>query len=923
MTLNRKKVIIATACLSVLIGLWSYLSLEFTRHRQLAATNAETNASNLARAFEEHVLGTVRHIDSLMLQLRDEYLQDPGHFPERLQHYRRHGLPEPVTHVSIIDRRGRLAFSDKGAPPAPIDLSDREHFLVHRNSDNDRLFISKPVIGRLYRQWSIQFTRPILARDGSFDGVIVISLDPEYFSNFFRSVNIGEQGVISLIGMDGVIRARASGTQSKVEPKGFTLPAHRPFLDPRNPDTGLFRATSAIDGTPRTWAYRRLKFYPLVVHVALADEEVYAACRTRERNLTIAGLLVSAALLGCTWLLICSENRHEITISRLSEELRKRKKAKATIRDGRRQLATLIEALPDVVFFKDSESCWQVANSVALRLFRLQGLPWQEKNERELMQIQPAMPTGFQGSIESDSLVWRAGGPVRFEVHVPDENGIERCFDVIKVPLFEADGQRKGLLVVGRDVSDWKEAEERLLNYARELRAKNAALDVALIRAEDATRAKGEFLATVSHEIRTPLNGVIGMTNLLLLTELAPEQRRYVELLGLSGKNLLGLIYDILDFSKIEAGKVELEILDFDLLDSLSLAMELIRQQACEKGLELGLDIALDVPLQLRGDAGRLRQIVLNLLGNAVKFTPSGSVKLQVVRENETEREVTLRFLASDTGIGIAEDQLGLLFEPFTQVDASSTRSHGGTGLGLAICRRLVGLLGGDIGVRSTVSAGSTFHFSAIFEKQQHASAACPLPVRGSRMPENRPAQGVRILVVDDDDISRMYAVGILDRLGCRTEAVSNGREALSALESDSYDLVLMDCRMPEMDGFQATAAIRDRSSAVRDHDIPIIALTANVRSEDQVRCLEAGMNAHLAKPFDGEQLATILDEWLSGPGAASPGGQSPFAGEVRHEDSPRGLPKISAAFGGLRLSENEGPRVAIPFPAYSEEHDA
>lgn len=412
------------------------------------------------------------------------------------------------------------------------------------------------------------------------------------------------------------------------------------------------------------------------------------------------------------------------------------------------------------------------------------------------------------------------------------------------------------------------------------------------------------------------------MTNLLLLTELAPEQRRYVELLGLSGKNLLGLIYDILDFSKIEAGKVELEILDFDLLDSLSLAMELIRQQACEKGLELGLDIALDVPLQLRGDAGRLRQIVLNLLGNAVKFTPSGSVKLQVVRENETEREVTLRFLASDTGIGIAEDQLGLLFEPFTQVDASSTRSHGGTGLGLAICRRLVGLLGGH---RRAKYRECRIHLP--LQRHLREAAACfrSMPVtRQGEQNAGEPARpGVRILVVDDDDISRMYAVGILDRLGCRTEAVSNGREALSALESDSYDLVLMDCRMPEMDGFQATAAIRDRSSAVRDHDIPIIALTANVRSEDQVRCLEAGMNAHLAKPFDGEQLATILDEWLSGPGAASPGGQSPFAGEVRHEDSPRGLPKISAAFGGLRLSENEGPRVAIPFPAYSEEHDA
>jgi len=357
------------------------------------------------------------------------------------------------------------------------------------------------------------------------------------------------------------------------------------------------------------------------------------------------------------------------------------------------------------------------------------------------------------------------------------------------------------------------------------------------------------------------MNGVLGFANLLMDTQLDSEQREFVENIRCSGDALLTIINDVLDYSKIEAGKLSVDNMEFDLRSVCNEVRSLLQPSAAAKGLTLNLHFAPSIPKSLIGDPVRVRQILLNLVGNAIKFTTSGSVGIEVAAVDADQVRVSV----IDTGIGIAAGQLDKLFERFTQGDASITRRYGGTGLGLAISKKLITLMGGEISARSEPGNGSVFWFTlpvrAPLNSSTRIAPPMPMPPPPTPLPAQRSAGG-RLLVVEDNVVNQKVAMRMLVKMGYEVDLAEDGRQALERLAAARYDAVLMDCQMPEMDGYEATRHIRDLSSAVLDHDVPVIAMTANAFAEDRERCLAAGMNDFLSKPVDRATLEQMLEKW-------------------------------------------------------------
>ena len=666
-----------------------------------------------------------------------------------------------------------------------------------------------------------------------------------------------------------------------------------------------------------------------------------------------------------------------------------RKRAEEALRDRESVFSAISESAHDAIIMIDNDGRVTHWNSAAERMFQyssrevlghvLHDFLAPKSRRRAHHEAFPKFRATGQGAAVGKTL--ELPGVRKDGVEIPVE---------LSLSATRIQGQWHAVGII-RDITERKRAEHALLQ------AKEAA--------ESAARMKSEFLANMSHEIRTPMNGVIGMTGLLLDTDLDAEQREYAETVRTSADSLLAVINDILDFSKIEAGKLDLEILDFDLRTALEEMNDTLAMRAQEKGLEYVCLVEPDVPSLLRGDPGRVRQVLTNLVDNAVKFTSQGEIKVHALLGKEDDDRATIRFAVSDTGIGIPEERLNKLFEAFTQTDASTTRKYGGTGLGLSIGKQLAELMGGEIGAESEEGKGSTFWFTAVFEKQPEGSCLEPMireDVRGKRvlvvddnetnvlvleqqlqswgcrwddapdgktalaklhaalaegdpfaivvldmqMPEmdgetlgrkikadptlrdvtlvmmssigrrgdaarlreigfsaylTKPVKRshlydclvsvlslktqregdqakplvtkhsiaedkrhkVRILLAEDSIVNQKVALKILEKLGYRADAVANGLEAVKALETLPYDLVLMDVQMPEMDGFEATAAIRNPHSAVRNHEIPIIAMTAHAMKGDREKCVEAGMNDYVSKPVRPKELSDAIERRL------------------------------------------------------------
>jgi PAS domain S-box-containing protein len=528
------------------------------------------------------------------------------------------------------------------------------------------------------------------------------------------------------------------------------------------------------------------------------------------------------------------EIRVQARTQELQSEVNERVRAEEALSDERKILRALIDNVPDFMYVKDTDCRFLVANlAVSQQMGAKTPADLLGKNDFDFYSRE--MATTFY---EDEQRVIRTGeAEVNREETGVDSHGNVSQIMTTQVPLRDRNGRVTGLVGIGRDITHLKKVQEEM-QKAREA-------------AEAASQAKSEFLANMSHEIRTPLNGVMGMTDLALGTDLTPEQREYLETVKMSGDSLLTVINDILDFSKIEAGKVDLEALDFDLRDSLESTLKTLAVRADEKGLELLCEVAPEVPEIVRGDSSRLRQIVVNLVGNAIKFTDSGEIAVKVQTQAREGPDCVCQFTVADTGVGIPEDKRELIFKPFSQADTSTTRKYGGTGLGLTISTRLVKMMGGKIWVESEVGRGSQFHFTvrlgvADVKEMKLGTAAPPELLRD-----------VKVLVVDDNRTNRRILEGMLLHWHMKPTSVDCGGAALAQLSAaleagEPYALILTDMHMPDMDGFALIEQIRRRPELSA---ATIMMLTSAGHRGDATRCQDLGVSAYLLKPIRQSEL--------------------------------------------------------------------
>ena len=816
---------------ATIVLIWVALFFYLSDRRSSLLDGGMTTTANLAHAFEESLSRTIREVDQTLLYVRALRMQEGNTIDLKPWIESADPSNRLATQIATTDRNGIITLSNLRPPSSRIDLSDRPHFRHFADDPQDNLYISVPVLGRVSSRWTIQFVRMLTTAAGAFDGIIVLSVSPDYLVRLYGAVDVGRHGRIAMIGLDGIIRARAGGKAA------IGMVADGPFVEmARHSDSGQFTWTDPEDDVPRVGSFRRVPGQPFIVVVEMSEQELAA---TADR--AAPGYLTVALALACV-------------VAGLSiTAARQRRQAEAAH-------ALTKQALEHVgvgIMVVDPQGRIGMFNSRAGEMLRLPpeiapGSPYSElvgwqRRRGELSQAsqrsEPAHPVSgkLAGERDVDRIV------------LSDNRVIETRTEALE------DG------TTVRSFTDMTVAEEaqRVLTQARDA-------------AEAAVRARAQFLAVMSHEIRTPLNGILGVNELFRATEMTDEQRGFANIIQHTGAHLLEMLTEVLDYSKIDERGVELELIPFRPADVLREVIAMLAWPAASQDLVLDWSVADGVPPEFLGDPYRVRQVLLNLISNAIKFTPSGRVDVSLGGAPFADGQWRLDFAVRDTGIGIEPHLLGGLFQEFSQTDGSITRRFGGTGLGLAICRRVVEAMGGEISVESTLGAGSVFRFNfpATIVSTENNADAKALGRRvdvAALIAQRSPV----VLVAEDNQVNRLVARRMVERLGCQVKLATDGAEAVATVQSGGVDLVLMDVMMPRMDGLAATRAIRALPPPF--NRIPIIGLSANAFRSDEVEGRASGMNSFVTKPIDSARLSTEI--------AAALDLQSFIAAETVHDD--------------------------------------
>jgi signal transduction histidine kinase/ActR/RegA family two-component response regulator len=808
--------------LAMIAGCWIGLAFVLSMEEEKASESAVQKSTSLARQFEGYANSVVRGIDQTLLFLREAYGTDPTHFQLRQLVRQTQSVGGNTIQISIIGKDGYLVTSTQDGDGRPLFLGDREHFQAHVSTHMDELYIARPVLGRLSGKWSIQLSRRLTGTDGSFAGVIVASLEPNFIDRYFANVDLGAHAAASLRRKDLVILS-AYGLPPSTMGTTNISPVLAKAMEGQA--AGAVWGSGKIDGITRIVAFKQSQEYPIFVLVALSDADFLAAYR---RHLPVYIGVVSIISLVVSAVVLASARR-QLLLNESQARLREKSREQELTFDRMSQGLCMFDRDGRLVMWNDRfVSMYNLPTNLTRR-----GTPF-------LSIIEHHKRAGnFEGDPVSFIADFRCkigqGKVERFTRRL--RNGRTVC--IVSTPV-----ENGGWVATHEDITELAAAKEA---------------------AEQSSKAKSEFLANMSHEIRTPMNGVLGMADLLRNTKLTSEQQDFIATIHRSAETLLQVINDILDFSKIEARQLELECIPFSPRQVVLDVAALFTLAAQKKGVRLQTSGvrpdtkgANESQLAVMGDPGRLRQILTNLVGNAIKFTAKGTITLEFTHEQVAESEIRLVFKVSDTGTGIPHELLERLFQPFSQGDSSTTRKYGGTGLGLSICKRLTELMGGDIEVTSTVNVGTTFTVSIILPVSLMACEASGATSERREFPKE-----THVLIVEDNATNQEVGVQMLTKLGIRCSVANNGAEAIEALRRFDCHLVFMDWQMSVMDGIEATRRIRQGEAGENNKGIRIIAMTANAMSGDRERCIEAGMDDHLAKPISLNTLTRCLSKWI------------------------------------------------------------